>query len=106
MGVVERHATDTVTLEVAGALDGQGAPTYAAGVSVSARVVLSDERTVDADGTEVRTQLTLWIPAGETWPQDGDRITWDSRTYIVVERKERSSLVTGTDHVRVRAREE
>jgi hypothetical protein len=48
----------------------------------------------------------MWIPEGETWPEQGDRLTWQSVKYIVVERKERASLVTGTDHVRVRAREE
>jgi hypothetical protein len=106
MGVVTRHAIDTVTLEAAGAKDGQGAPSFGSPASVLARVVLEDETAFQADGTEVKTQLTMWIPEGETWPEQGDRLTWQSVKYIVVERKERASLVTGTDHVRVRAREE
>ena len=106
MGVVSRHAIDTVSLEPVGALDGQGQPTYGSAVNVVARVVLEDETAVQSDGTEVKTQLTMWVPEGETWPEQGDRLTWQSVAYIVVERKERSSLVTGTDHVRVRAREE
>lgn len=106
MGVVARHAIDTVSLEVAGPPDGQGQPSYGSPVSVMARVVLEDETAVDPDGTEVKTQLTLWVPEGETWPEEGDRLTWQGESYIVVERKERSSLITGSDHVRVRAREE
>lgn len=99
--------TETVAVEPFSSLDGQGAPSYGASQNVEARVVRTDEQTVDADGSDMRTDLTLWVDAGESpLPDERDRLTYGGVTYIVAERVEGKDFGASVDHVRVRCREE
>lgn len=108
MSISSRLATDTLEVEPFDTLDGQGVPSYSASQTVSARVVLSGERTVDSEGSEVRADLVAWVDSGESHlPDTRDRLTHDDgETYIVINRKERRRLTGGLDHVKVEAREE
>lgn len=107
MSISSRLATDTLEVEPFDDLDGQGAPSYSASQEISARVVLSGERTVDSEGSEVRADLVAWVDSGEDQlPDTRDRLTHDGETYIVINRKERRRLTGGLDHVKVEAREE
>jgi len=107
--IIDRHATlETITVEVdTGDTDGQGIPVFDSEVDISAYVVREDKLAVSADGSEIRTSLTIWVPAGEdVLPAEGDRITYGTGTYIGREYKEVSRLNGDVSHVRLRCSEE
>lgn len=98
---------ETVTVEAFAGLDGQGAPSYASGVDIEARVVREDAVVIGSDGSEERTTLTLYVPEGQSpMPVKQDRITVGGTDYIVRETKEAKTLKGTVDHVRARCREE
>lgn len=106
---LERIGLTSVTVEAYdGTYDSQGIPSYASGVSISARVVETDDYIRKPDGSEVRLHLDVWVPAdASVLPDREDRITHESRAYIVEQRKERRTLRTNElHHVRCRCRED
>lgn len=98
---------ETVLVASAGALDGQGRPSYGTGATVLARVVREDTVVRMHNGDEVRAFATLWFDgAASPLPNADDRITLaDGLSGIVVERKAprrlRSDVV---DNVRIKLR--
>jgi len=107
--VIDRHATlETITVEVdTGDTDGQGIPVFDSGVDVSAFVVEEDKLAVSADGSEIRTSLTIWVPADEdVLPAEGDRITYGTDTYIGREYKRIKRLNGELQFIRLRCQEE
>jgi len=80
---------ETVGIEAFTGVDGQGAPAYATSVDYDVSVVRQDKVVIGADGSKLRTQLTLWIPfdASVAFPDERDRITFDGTQFIVAEVK-------------------
>ena len=78
---------ETVTVEVYSGYDGQGKPSFSAGVAISAGVLLTDAFIIGNEGAKISTPLTLYIPPGESvTPGEQDRVTLsDSRVFTVVE---------------------
>jgi len=107
--VIDRHATlETITVEVdTGDTDGQGIPVFDSEVDISAYVAREDKLAVSADGSEVRTSLTIWVPAGEdVLPDEGDRITRGTENFIGREYREIKRLNGDVSHIRLRCSEE
>jgi hypothetical protein len=76
-------------------------------MDLDARVVVEDMVARRADGTEVRTTVTCWLPnLGDPLPTHDDRVTVRGAAYIVVEHAEGRTLGGALDHVRLRCREE
>lgn len=102
-----RAGRETVGVEAVSGHDGQGQPTYADPENISAFVIEEDKAVTGADGSDVRTSLTVHVPQDETpVPDENDRLTYDGRTFIVVE-KYQGRRITGTVvYHRVRARDE
>ena len=101
-----RHATlEAVGVEVYASIDGQGKPSYATSVDVNMRVLRQTKVVIDTDGSKLRTDLTAWIPNTETvQPDERDRITYLSVTFIVVAVKEVKDLNNVVVHRRIRCR--
>lgn len=105
--LARRLGLSTVSVELQTGRDGQGAPAYGAASEIEARVKEEVEVSRDQDGQEVRTDLTLWIPAGETpVPVENARVTYDGATFISVERKAVKNVRGTLVHTRVRCRRE
>jgi len=106
--ILERHATlETVALEIASGVDGQGKPAYAAAVSVDARVVRMADVARTVTGTEIRTFATVLIPGGQgTFAGENDRVTTaDGLVGIVVEREDGRRINGTLDYVALKLRE-
>lgn len=102
-------ARETLTMQAAGALDGQGKPTYdPTPVSFEAHAVVEKEHVRLPDGAETRTDLTLYIrPDEANVPDEQDRVIRNSIDYIVLEKTEPLDPRSGAiDHYRLLCREE
>lgn len=98
---------EDVSVEVAGSFDGQGAPSYGSASTIKARAVREAEQVIGPDGSMIRTTLTLWVPTGESvTPAEGDRITYNSETFIVAEQTQPKTLRGSVTHTRLRCRDE
>lgn len=87
--------------------DGQGKPSYAASVTIKARVLRQDKLAVAADGSRVRTNLTVWVPPNATvLPDERARVTWETSTFIVVMVKDVKGRDAQLLHRRIRCRRE
>lgn len=106
MSVVTKRAKASATVQEPGARDGQGKPTYGTASTILARIVREDAVARMADGSEVKTSLTMWVPASQTLPDSDWLVTYSDTNYTVVERKEGRKLDGTLDHVRYRCREE
>ena len=106
--MLARGATlDAVGVEVFSSVDGQGKPTYATSVDVNMRVLRQTKVVIDTDGSKLRTDLTAWIPNAETTqPDERDRLTYSSVTFIVAAVKEVKDFDNTVIHRRVRCRRE
>ena len=94
-------------LEVFDTIDGQGKPSYLTPVEVEGRVLRQDKFIVVGDGSKLKTELTIWVPGTETTlPSEKDRITYDSKTFIVAVIKEVKRGDATVVHRRVRCRRE
>lgn len=107
---IQRHGRQVnVEVETVAGVDAQGLPAYNDPVRISARAVWSDVVVKGASGSDVQTQLTLWIDAAEALlPTSDSRVTMETGWVgIVVEKVEGRGLQSNAvDHVRVRLREE
>ncbi len=103
-----RHVTlETIEAEVFASVDGQGTPSYDSPMDVEARVLRQDKFTATGDGSMLKTQLTLWIPASEaTQPGEQDRITYEDEQFIVAIVKEVKDSTAAVTHRRLRCRRE
>jgi hypothetical protein len=105
--LLTRVPLEAILWEAAIGLDGQGMPLYDSAVDLEARVVQEDMVGRMANGTEVRTTLTCWLPNHEApLPAHDDRLVIREKDYLVVERAEGRRLDGALDHVRLRCREE
>jgi hypothetical protein len=107
--VISRLAdTETVTVEVYAAYDGQGRPTFDSEVEILAHVRRTDAYVIAKDGSKVKTPLTLYVPPGQgLTPGEKDRITLsDGDVFTVAEavspRRIGASRSSGVDHTRAR----
>lgn len=83
-----RAVLDDITWEVISGIDGQGKPTYATAVALSA--LARDDRSFipSREGAGLETVVMFWVPEGETgFPSEQDRITWNGTRYLVRESK-------------------
>lgn len=100
---------ETVSVEAYSGLDAQGKPSYNTEVEIEAHVRRSDSFVITSDGSEVKTPVTLYVEGDEAYlPDERDRVTVDSETFIAMERKTRRRIITGRstlDHIRLRCRE-
>ena len=108
---LRRSAVTEIKVERFTSFDGQSQPSYNAPETVMGRVVREDRLTKRGDGSEIRTQYTVWIDAGEAlMPLWRDRLTFstlgEDRTAIVEIHEERKTLRGAVEHVRVLCREE
>ncbi|KKL08631.1 hypothetical protein LCGC14_2573940 [marine sediment metagenome] len=105
---LSRHvALETVSVEAFLTVDGQGLPTYDSPVDVDARVLQQTKLVVAADGSRIKTALSLWVPSGAAlMPDEQDRVTWSSKIYIVMDVKHVKDRDAQTIHRRVRCRRE
>jgi hypothetical protein len=108
---LRRSAVTEVAVERFTSFDGQSTPTYQHQGTVMARVVREDRLTKRADGSEIRTQYTIWIDAGESpLPLWRDRLAFETlgegRTAVVEIHEEKKTLRGAVDHVRLLCREE
>lgn len=100
---------ESVLVQAAGGIDGQGKPTYGASVTIKARVVRESVVVLLGDGSQVKSVATLWIDAGQpVLPKEQDQLALTGGTVLVVviERMERVTLGGVLDHVRLRCRAE
>jgi hypothetical protein len=106
--ILDRHLTlETISVEQQSGVDGQGRPAYAAAVEIEARVLRQDKVVLMGDGTQQRTQLSVWVPADEDYlPVETDRITYSSEQFIVAEMKEVKDGKAQAVHRRLRCRQE
>ena len=104
--VLSRMITmETFDLEVYNGVDHQGVPSYDTEVEVEGRVKREDKMIVDSDGSDIKTELTIWIPEREAvLPDQRDRVTYESKTYIVVQLKDVKGRDAQRIHRRVRCR--
>lgn len=108
---LRRASVTEVEVERFVQFDGQSSASYDAVQKIMARVVREDQVQKRADGTEVRTQYSVWVDAGElVVPIWHDRLTFDTlgerRTAIVEFHDERKTLKGVIDHVKLLCREE
>jgi hypothetical protein len=104
--LLTRLATlETVSVAVFSGVDGQGKPSYAAGVDIQARVQERDQ-TIDApDGSKMQVSLSLWLDANQDpRPAQRDKITRGGVDYIVVERRIARTTDSAVHNVRLRCR--
>jgi hypothetical protein len=86
----------TVEVEVRGALDGQGKPSYATPVTIEARTRLETRMLRQPAGTHTTSDLTVYVPDGQVlMPGVQDRLTAASVFYIVAEIKDVRTIRTG-----------
>ncbi len=106
--VLSRWVTlEAFTLEVYKGVDHQGAPSYDSEVEVDGRVKREDKMVVDSDGSNIKAELTIWVPEKEAvLPDQRDRVTYSSTTYIVVQVKDVKGRDAQRIHRRVRCRRE
>ena len=97
---------ETVGIEAFTGVDEQGTPAYGTSVDYDARIVRTDKGVIGADGSKLRTQLTLWIPfdAEVAFPDERDRVTFDATEFIVAEVKDVKDRNAVVQHRRVRCR--
>lgn len=110
-GVVARAAKTEITLEPFLGVDTESRPDYGGPYVIRGRVIREDQVVKLADGTETRTQYTIWVDGGQDpLPLWRDKLTFDtlgeSHTAIVEVHKEGWSLRGELDHVKVLCREE
>jgi hypothetical protein len=68
--------TEDVGYEAPSGYDGQGKPSFAASVTLSARVVRKESYVLDAEGSQIPTHLTLYFPPTvSVAPREQSRIT-------------------------------
>jgi hypothetical protein len=105
---LDRAVKETVLLSPDGGVDDDGRPVYGTAIAIQGRVVRGDEVVRLANGSEIKTFVTIWIPGTEDpLPTTDDRIVLESGLAgIVVERTEGKTLSGVLDHVRIKAREE
>lgn len=97
----------TISLEPNTGTDGEGAPTYGSSSTISARVVEENKFIDRGDGSGVDISLSVWIPADETpVPSERDRLTFDSRTFIVEDKKTPRRIRRTPDHFKLMCRDE
>ena len=103
-----RHLTlETVQVETALGVDGQGARTYDTPVDVEVRAVRQARMLLQTDGSSIRTVLSLWVPPDAALlPDEQDRITYESKTYFAVEVKDVKGRDAQLVHRRVRCQRE
>ncbi len=107
--ILDRHLTlETVGIEAHTGVDAQGAPAYDTSVDYDVRVVRQDKVIITADGSKLRTQLTLWVPFDATvaFPDERDRVTLGGITFIVAEVKDVKDSNAVIHHRRCRCRRE
>ncbi len=96
---------ETFDVEVYNGVDQQGLPSYDTEVEVEGRVKREDKLVVDSDGSNIKAELTIWVPAREAvLPDQRDRVTYESKTYIVVQVKDVKGRDAQRIHRRVRCR--
>ena len=102
-----RLALETIGLEAFTSLDGQGSPSYGASVASKAHVLHKDDLAIQADGSEVRSTITLYVGTDVTVPGHRDRVTpADGIAYIMLESKPVKRFNGTIDHTRLKGREE
>lgn len=107
--ILDRHVTlETVGVERFAGVDGQGLPTYDTSIDFDVRAVRQDKVVIAADGSKLRTELTLWVPfdADVAFPDERARVTFDSATFIVAEVKDVKDSNARIHHRRCRCRRE
>jgi hypothetical protein len=98
---------ETLPVEVFSSVDGQGKPTYDTPVDIEARVLRQDKFVTLANGSQLRTQLTVWVPPDAiVIPGERDRLEWDDELFIVVLFKEVKNRDAAVTHYRLRCRRE
>lgn len=105
-----RHATlESITLQQASGVDGQGKPTYGAGTTISGVVRRKDDVIRSTTGQEIIVNATVWLDAAQSpMPTTGDRMTLaDGMVGIVMAADKINTLKTGVlDHVKVQLQQE
>ncbi len=102
-----RLALETIGLEVFASLDGQGLPSYAVSVDVKGHVVREDELVLLPDGSQVRSDLRIYVGPDAPAAAHKDRVTPDDGiAYIVLKSREVKTLSGVVDHYELQAREE
>lgn len=106
--LLARHLTlQSISVEVLDGVNGQGLPSYDSPVDIDARVLRQDKMSVAGTGSDVKTQLTVYVPNTESViPNEQDRITFEGSTYIVVEHKEVRLFSGVVSHTRLQCRDE
>lgn len=102
-------SVESLTLQRAGALDDVGRVTYdPTSVTFDAHAVLEKRAVRLPDGSEVRSDLTIYVAPDEAVvPNERDRVIRNSIDYIALEKTEPLDLRSGEiDHYRIRCREE
>lgn len=80
---------ETVGVEIFSSFDGQGSPSYASPQNIQARTKKESDVARAADGSDVLTTMTVWVPGGTTpVPTEQSRLTIDGQTFIVVNTEE------------------
>ncbi len=106
--LLSRHLKlETIEVEAFDRVDGQGKATYLSPVDVDCRVLQQHKEAFDRAGSRIRTDLTLWVPPDAALlPNEQDRVTWTSKTYIAVDVKHVKDRDAQLTHRRVRCRKE
>lgn len=100
-------ALETVTVEPFDTTDEQGQPSYSSSSSISARPKRGVEFLQQADGTEIRIDLTLWVPGDATTiPNRRDRLTYGVEMFVVEARETVKDLNGIVDHYKLMCRDE
>ncbi len=111
MAVILTRQADRVSANVkaAGTINGQGQPTYAAPVTIQVVASRVDDVARASNGDEVKTQMTMWIDAGQSkLPEAQDRVELADGSFsgIVVERLECNTISNrALDHIEIKLRE-
>lgn len=81
------HATlSTVYVEPFADVDGQGLPSYGVRKVLQARAVRMTGLATGADGSQIKTSLTLWFPPDQTpLPREQDRVIFEDVAFICVQ---------------------
>jgi len=90
----------TVTISTSASLNRYGVPTYGAARSARARITVSHEQVIDAQGNAVISHTTIWV-ASTAAIAPTDKVTLpDGRTPPIL-RVERQSDEAGWHHTKV-----
>jgi len=105
---LSRHLKlETVEVEAFTAVDAQGEPSYNTFVDVEVRVLRQDKTVVQADGSLLRTELTIWFPPDAALlASRNDRVTWESEKFIAEIVKDVKTRAAKLAHRRVQCRRE